>query len=218
MPQPLRRALLRIVIAALCIAALMACIALLRGEFSDIDWRVSATAILFALCSCLAAAGFTVAKRLPVLAAVAIAAADLSFVLVTIAIWAEIDGETFWRVTGSIAIVALETAHASFVISRMRDDDPPSVQGAGRIAVALAAVSGVMGIAPIAGVTPGDDGWTLYGELLGIVLVGQLLCTALAPLLRRLHRTAECPVIDVPSAPHAADASRLRLARTAATR
>jgi hypothetical protein len=35
--------------------------------------------------------------------------------------------------------------------------------------------------------------------VLGVVLVGQLLCTALAPLLRRLRATDGRPAIEVPA-------------------
>jgi hypothetical protein len=52
----------------------------------------------------------------------------------------------------------------------------------------------VLGIAPIAGLEGNE---TLYVELLGVVLVGQLLCTVLAPLVRRLSAGAERPVIAV---------------------
>jgi hypothetical protein len=57
-----------------------------------------------------------------------------------------------------------------------------------------AVVSAVLGIAPIAGLEGNE---TLYVELLGVVLVGQLLCTVLAPLVRRLSAGAERPVIAV---------------------
>ncbi|MEA2252739.1 MAG: hypothetical protein QOG70_2981, partial [Solirubrobacteraceae bacterium] len=40
---------------------------------------------------------------------------------------------------------------------------------------------------------------TLYAETLGVVLIGQLLCTALAPLLRRLAAGDERPAIAVPT-------------------
>jgi hypothetical protein len=104
--------------------------------------------------------------------------------------------EVFWRITGIIAIVALESAHVAFVWSRLRPTDPTSVARITRAAIGLAVVSAVLGIAPIAGLEGNE---TLYVELLGVVLVGQLLCTVLAPLVRRLSAGAERPVIAVPT-------------------
>jgi hypothetical protein len=194
---PLGRIVLRILIGALCVAAAVACYALLGGEFSDTDWKVIGTSTLFALASSLAAAGLSVRERAPVLGAVGVVTAAAAFVLVSFGMWVELENEAFWRVTGIIAIVALESAHVAFVWSRLRPTDPTGVARIGRAAIGLAVVSAVMGIAPIAGLDGGDE--TLYFEILGVVLVGQLLCTVLAPLVRRLNAGAERPVIAVPT-------------------
>ena len=193
----LGRIVLRILIGALCVAAVVASYALLGGEFSDTDWKVIGTSTLFALASSMAAAGLAVGERAALLAAGTVAAAATTFVLVSIGMWAEVDGEGFWRVTAIVAILALESAHVAFIRSRMRPDDPGSVIRVTRAAIGLALVSAAMGIAPIAGLEGGDE--TLYFEVLGVVLVGQLLCTVLAPLLRRLSAGAERPAVAVPS-------------------
>ena len=194
---PLGRIVLRILIGALCVAAVVASYALLGGEFSDTDWKVIGTSTLFALASSMAAAGLAVGERAALLAAGTVAAAATTFVLVSIGMWAEVDGEGFWRVTAIVAILALESAHVAFSGSRMRPDDPASVVRVTRAAIGLALVSAAMGIAPIAGLEGGDE--TLYFEVLGVVLVGQLLCTVLAPLLRRLSAGAERPAVAVPT-------------------
>ena len=194
---PLGRIVLRILIGALCVAAAVASYALLGGEFSDTDWKVIGTSTLFALTSSMAAAGLGVRERARPLGDATATAAGAAFVLVSIGMWAEIDGEVFWRVTGVVAVVALESAHVAFIWSRLRPQDPTSVARVTRVAIGLAVVSGAMGIAPIAGLEGGDE--TLYLEILVVVLVGQLLCTALAPLLRRLSAGAERPVVAVPT-------------------
>jgi hypothetical protein len=193
---PLGRIVLRILIGALCVAAAVASYALLGGDFSDTDWKVIATSTLFALTSSFAAAGLSVRERAPVLGATSVASAAAAFVLISFGMWAELDGEIFWRVTAIIAIVALESAHVAFVWSRLRPTDPTGVARITRAAIGLAVVSAAMGIAPLAGLE-GDE--TLYFEVLGVVLVGQVLCTVLAPLVRRLSAGAERPVIAVPS-------------------
>lgn len=193
---PLGRIVLRILIGALCVAAVVASYAMLGGEFSDTDWKVIGTSTLFALASSMAAAGLSVRERAPVLGAASVATAAAAFVLVSFGMWVELDSELFWRVTAIIAILALESAHAAFVWSRLRPTDPPGVARITRAAIGLAIASAVMGIAPIAGLE-GDA--TLYFEVLGVVLVGQLLCTVLAPLVRRLAAGGERPVIAVPT-------------------
>jgi hypothetical protein len=202
------RAVMRILIAALCVAAVVASIALLRGEFSDTDWKVIATSTLFAVASSMAAAGVAVRERSEALGAVTVGAVVLAFALVTTGIWGELDGEAFWRFTACVSIVALEASHIAFVLSRLRRSDPAGVAAFTRAAVGLAAISGAMGVAPLAGLVPDDGDFTAYGSILGVILVGQLLCTALAPLLRRLHATAERPVIEAP-APEQSLASEL---------
>jgi hypothetical protein len=194
---PLGRIVLRILIGALCVAAVVASYALLGGEFSDTDWKVIGTSTLFALTSSMAAAGIGVRDRAPILGSVTVAAAAAAFVLVSIGMWAELDGEVFWRVTAIVAVVALETAHVAFIWSRLRPSDPTSVARIARAAIGLALVSAAMGIAPIAGLEGGDE--TIYFEILGVVLVGQLLCTVLAPLMRRLNAGAERPAVAVPT-------------------
>ena len=193
---PLGRIVLRILIGALCVAAVVACYSLLGGNFSDTDWKVIGTSTLFALTSCMAAAGLGVRERARLLGDGTAVLASAAFVLISVGMWTELDSELFWRVTGIVAIAALESAHVAFVWSRLRPGDPPSVKRVTRAAIGLAVVSGAMGIAPLAGLE-GDE--TLYFEVLGVVLVGQLLCTALAPLMRRLQAGAERPAIAVPT-------------------
>ena len=145
----------------------------------------------------MAAAGLGVRERARLLGDGTAVAASAAFVLVSVGMWTELDSELFWRVTGIVAIAALESAHVAFVWSRLRPGDPPSVTRVTRAAIGLAVVSGAMGIAPLAGDWKATR--TLYFEVLGVVLVGQLLCTALAPLMRRLQAGAERPAIAVPT-------------------
>jgi hypothetical protein len=196
---PLGRIVLRILIGALCVAAVVASYALLGGEFSDTDWKVIGTSTLFALASSMAAAGLAVGERAALLAAGTVAAAATTFVLVSLGMWVEVDGEGFWRVTAIVAILALESAHVAFIRSRVGPDDPASVVRVTRAAIGLALVSGAMGITPIAGIVSESGDETLYFEVLGVVLVGQLLCTVLAPLLRRLSAGTERPAVAVPT-------------------
>jgi hypothetical protein len=194
----LGRIVLRILVGALCVAAAVASLALLRGDFSDTDEKVIATSTLFALTSSMAAAGIGVRERWRALASLTTATAALTFAIVAFGLWVEVDSEVFWRAAGSLAILALECAHVAFILSRLRAGDPRRVVAATRTAAVLAVVSGAMGVAPLAGLLPDGD-MTLYAETLGVVLIGQLLGTALAPLLRRLAAGDEGAAMAVPT-------------------
>jgi hypothetical protein len=185
-PPRLGRAVLRIVVGSLLVAGAAACVALLGGGFGNVDLKIIATSTLLALVSATAGSGLAVRHRDPALGGATTVLSLLAFALVLIGMWPELDSGGFWRVTGCLAIGALEGAHASFVLARRRDDDRSSVVTATRVAVAAAAVSGVMGVLPTAGAPSDSIGGAAYAQLLGVVLVIQLVSTAVAPLLRRL--------------------------------
>jgi hypothetical protein len=187
---PVGRIVLRLVVGSLLVAGAAACAALLGGGFSDVDWKVIATSTLLALVSATAGSGLAVRFRHPVLGGATALLSLLAFVLVVGGMWPEIEGDAFWRGTACIAVVALEGAHASFVLSRRRDADPAGAVVASGVAVAAAAVSGAMGIVPISGLVSDAVDADGYAQLLGVVLVVQLVATAVAPLLRRLGSQA----------------------------
>lgn len=195
----LRRAALKALIAALCLAAVVAAESLLSGSFSDTDWKVIATSLLLALAGATGTSGEAARPRAPLLGVTTEVASVLAFVFVATMLWGAVDSEAFAHVTGVVAIVAVEGAHVCFVRMSLRPGDAGAVRALAAAAVALAAISAVGGILPIAGALPGDWNSTTYGELLGIVLLGQLLCTVLAPLVRRLNASGERAVLEIPT-------------------
>jgi hypothetical protein len=195
----LGRLVLRILIAALCVAAVAASAGLLSGNFSDTDGKVIATSLLFALASATAAAGEAGRRRDRVLGVGTEAASLATFVLVSVVLWLDVDDDATLRICGILAIVALEGAHMCFVRSRQRPGDTPSVRTLTTLAMGLAVLSAAGGILPLAGLLPDDGDYRLYGEFLGVVLVAQLLCTALPPLVRRLRAGDDPPAVAVPT-------------------
>jgi uncharacterized membrane protein len=196
---PLGRIVLRLVVASLLVAGAAACVALLRGELSDVDWKIIASSTLLALVSATTGSGLAARHRQPALGWATAVLSLAAFVLVLAGMWPELDGEAFWRATGVVAIGALEGAHASFVISRRRADDPRGAIAATRIAVAAAALSGAMGVVPLVVEPPENVDAERYAQVLGVVLVIQLVATAVAPILRRLGRDRPAAE-DVPAA------------------
>jgi hypothetical protein len=188
----LGRTVLRMVAAALCVAALAAIVAILSGDFDEGDWKVIGTSVLFAITASTGGAGAGLrlhGSEVAIgLGTVVMAASAATFALVSLGMWAEVDGEGFWRTAGTFAIVAIDGAHACFVLARRRADDPEGVQLATAAAVVAAGISGTLGVLAATGLA--DDGpW----EPLAIVLVIQLLATALSLLLRRTARDKPIP-------------------------
>jgi hypothetical protein len=181
-----------VVAAALCIAAAAAIVAILSGGFGDGEWQVIATSTLFALAASTSATGADFMRRHRqvgvALGSTVVAASVLTFVVVTAGIWSRSDSEDLWRAAGVAGIFALEGAHACFVLARQRPQDPEGARLATMSAVAAALISGVMGI--LAAIGLADHGpW----QALAVVLIVQLLATALAPILRRTGSSHERP-------------------------
>ena len=188
----LGRIVLRLVAAALCVAALAAIFAILSGDFGDGDWKVIGTSVLFAVTASTGGAGAGLrlhgSEAAIGLGSVVLAASAATFALVSLGMWAETEGDGFWRAAGTVAIVAVDGAHACFVLARRRAGDPEGVQMATTAAVVAAAISGTLGVLAVTGLV--DDGpW----EPLAIVLVIQLLATTLSLLLRRMAHDRPVP-------------------------
>jgi hypothetical protein len=178
------RVVLGLVAGSLCVAALAAVVAIVSGDFSDGDWKVIGSSVLVAIASSTGGAGVGLRLRATnaavTLGTVVVAASAAAFALVNYGMWVEVDDDAFWRATGVVAIAALDGAHACFVLARRRGTDPEAVELATRVAALTAAISGTFGILAVTGLADGP--W----QLLAVVLVIQLLATALAPLLRRM--------------------------------
>src|SRR5215210_1466127 len=98
------RVVLRVVIASLVVAGVVASVALVTGDLSDVDWRIIATSALLALASATVGAGLTVRLRYATLGGGTVAASVLAFALVAVGIWGDFDGAGFWRASGCAAI------------------------------------------------------------------------------------------------------------------
>jgi hypothetical protein len=191
------RLVLRLVAGSLCVATIAAVVAIVSGDFGDGDWKVIGSSVLIALASSTGGAGVGLRSRgtgaAVILGTVVVAASAAAFALVNYGMWSDVDGDAFWRVTGIAAIVALDGAHACFVLDRRRSTDSPAVGLATSVAVLTAALSGTFGILAVTGLA--DDGpW----QLLAVVLVVQLLATALAPIIRRMAAERPAPAAGVP--------------------
>src|SRR4051812_31550323 len=116
--RDLQRTVLQLVVGSLCVAALAAVVAIVSGDFSDSDWKVIGSSVMIAVASSTGGAGLALRLRADgadrALGSAVVAASGAAFVLVNLGMWAEIDGEGFWRTAGALTIVAVDGAHACF--------------------------------------------------------------------------------------------------------
>jgi hypothetical protein len=185
---PPRRLALWALVAGLCIAALVAIVALVSGSFDDTDWRIIATSLGFSVCSATAAAGEALRRERggarALVAGVTVAASAAAWLLLLAGLWIYEDSEGLWRACGCFALLALAGSHASLVLRSMRPADSDAVRALCWTSVATGAIDSTAGVLGISGVIEGVDEGVV--TVLAVLLVILLLTTALPPILRRI--------------------------------
>jgi hypothetical protein len=184
----IRRALSWALVAALCVAALTAIVAILGGDFDDTDGRVIGASLGFAVFSATAAAGASLRFRDSAIARTlglaTMALSAISFALLLGALWDE-DADATWRWFGSAALAALALSHASLVSGALRAADSLIVRALSKTSIALGVVESLLGILAISGAVDGS------AQLIAVLVILLLLTTALPPVMRRLQPRAE---------------------------
>ena len=189
-PRDVIRVLLKLTIVAVAAAGVVGVVGLLAGDMDDRGWRVLATSATFGLACTVAAAGVDVARR-PVrgargLGRLTIALVAAAFALFMFVLWTEIDSEPLGKLPGTLAILALEAGHASFVVARRRLDDRDGIRliaGVSLVATALSAAAGIS-------VVWGDWDGEVAARLIGVLLIVQLVTAIVPSLLRRVQQRA----------------------------
>jgi len=186
------RAMLRVSVACLTVAALIAIAALLGGDYGDTEARISLTVLAIAVYNVTGMAGVALARDRAAgwVGGLGVTASAVAFALAIVAIWWEVfvdgdEGEAI-RVWGVATVLAVSLAQASLLLSRRRPSDGDTVGAilAGTlIAVAAIAILVIVAIA-------GEDVSQGYWRLLGAVAVLDVLGTILVPIVRRLHATS----------------------------
>jgi hypothetical protein len=183
--------LVRALIAGLCVAAAVAIVALLQGDFSDTEWRIVGTALGFSLFTALGGAGDALRRqaqdRPALVGGATVVAAAIAFALLLAACWIDVDSDTLWQAWGAVSFVALWGSLASLILRGRRASDSSSI--AILIVVSLV-TSGLATTAAVLTVTEAvDDVSDGLVRLIGVVLVLALLSSVLPPIMRRLDRT-----------------------------
>jgi hypothetical protein len=184
---PLRRIFLLGAAALVSVAALVAIVTILSGDFGETEGKIFATlATTFAagstLLAGLACLGRSVSR--PVAAAGAVLA-SAGFVLWSAQIWGEFDSEGYWKVLGILTAWAL--ALLVTMTTRLMLDSPVLIRRLYPFTAGAAA--GGAAVATVMLLRENGDGWQLFAILLILALLGETL----APILERYGAATERP-------------------------
>lgn len=209
----IRRALGRVLVFSLCVAAFTAAFAIATGSFDEDEVRVVATSLGFAVFSATAAAGGALRLRSTSwergVGVGTVWVSALAFVLLLAALWLGPDDEDLWRTFGTVGLVTLGASHASVVLGARRATDTEASRRLVAVSIVLGAVDSALGVLPLSGAVEIEDGAS-YAKVVGVLVVGLLLTTTLPPILRRLVRRPERDGARLPAAPLAIERNSRR--------
>jgi hypothetical protein len=194
----IRRFLMRALAASLSVAAAAALVALLTGDFGDVDLRVILTSLGFAICSATGSSGAAARLRdsgtLKLLGTITIAASVVAFVLLLVGLWSTTDdwgSDGVWRAFGCVAVAGIATSHACVMLGALRRNDSDAVRSFTFASLGFGAFDAIAVMLPLSGLAEGiDDPWP---RIFGAALVLLVLTSLLPAILRRSARLAPPP-------------------------
>jgi hypothetical protein len=129
--RELRRSLGHALVVSLTVAALTARIAIVSGNFGDLEARVIGTSLGFAVFSAFAASGGSMRLRarderqLQLGTATAVLA-GISFLVLLPAIWIDDPSEDLWKFCGCLSLATIACSHTCLVVGSRRTTDSAS--------------------------------------------------------------------------------------------
>jgi hypothetical protein len=169
--------------AILIVAALIAVVAILRGDFSDTEWKILGTLLALLVSGATAISGVALVERgaAPVLAWGAIAVGLAGFAVVTASIWNEFGDETLSKWAGTaiafvIAFLLLATQRILLRVPRLA----PVFYGTAASAAVAVALSLVLIWSDA-----NDEGGETLGQALLVFCIFTALGYLLLPVLQR---------------------------------
>jgi hypothetical protein len=194
-PASIRRFAGIALVTGLSCAAAAAVLALLTGDLDETDTRVILTSIGFAFCSAVASTGATARLRpsetLQLLGTGTVIAASVSFVLLLMGLWTNMDdwgSEGIWRTFGCVAVLAIAGSHACVMLGAARSTDSDAIRMLTTAALILGAFDAFAVILPLAGLVDDiEEGWA---RVFGATLVLLVLASILPPILRKMQQPA----------------------------
>jgi hypothetical protein len=161
------------------VAALVAIVAVLNGDFGETEGKLFATLATAFVAGSTSIAGLACLARgvsRPV-GALGIVLASAGFLLWAEQIWAEHDSETYWKLLGLVLTWTLATLIVT--TTRLMTRSPQLVRTLYRVTVA--ATAGAALVVSVMLLRESGDGWQLFAVFLILALLGEVL----TPILQR---------------------------------
>jgi hypothetical protein len=188
------RFLVRLLIGALCAAALLLIVTIGSGsELDETSGKAIGTAVALALFSLIGVAGTNLARRRPQLTLLGYLTATVSlfaFLAVTATVWnGDLSSDGGWRIAVDATILAIGSGHASLLLGSARAEDSEAVRLVRTGVILMIAMLCLMAIVEIA--SPGKD---IGARAFAVVAILYVLGTILLPLLRRASAQPDAPI------------------------
>ncbi|WP_166869434.1 hypothetical protein [Salinibacterium sp. ZJ70] len=194
-----RRAAIITIVASLAIAALLGIIALLSGDFGEVQARVLLTTLTVAAFGTTALCHLAVvARRVRVVGFIGIAASVVAALCAIVLIWSDLPWDQIEPLfkglsVGGIAAASLAQANLLLLLSGRRQQ---VIRVALAVTLAAIGVVAIMIILPILtdGEFPGDAAGEAYWRFFGVIAILDALGTIALPILGLVLRGAAEPV------------------------
>lgn len=177
---------LKLFIAFLGFTALVAIVAVLRGDFGELERKIlttTATISAASICS-MGCAAFVDRRGYVALGLVGIGLSIVTAFLVSAGAWEAFDGDGYWRATGVVATLAVAFPHA-FLLTL------PDLSRSHRwIQLTAVILIGVLALQIVVAIV-GEIDSSLYFRTLTAVAILVGLTTLIVPILVKLRRVAE---------------------------
>jgi hypothetical protein len=178
--------MLPILIGALCLAAVVAIVAVLSdGELDDTGWRALGTAVALSLYTLAGMACLPLGDRRPELALlgqIGAVTAALGLVITVLGIWIDPNRDVWWEAIGIALVISLALAHVCLL---MRRDPRQEGRFTGVLRVCTVGVTALLALLLVVEIS--GDGEEVDAQALGVVAILYVLGTVLLPLVRRLE-------------------------------
>lgn len=178
-----RKLSLKLFIGFLGLTALVAIVCVLSGDFGSLQIKIllTSTTISAASICAMSCAAFIEKRKLATLGLGGIGFAVVSAALVILGVWAEIEAEGFWKLTGSVSVVAVGLAHAFLLVLPELDAGHRWAQFGTVITIGVLALQIIVAIF-------GEIESEGYYQILAAVAILVALGTLVVPILMKLRK------------------------------